>query len=416
MLITVAIISILFSAFFSGVEIAFISANKLQLELDKNTGKFPSKIITYFTKNESDFITTMLVGNNISLVVYGIVMTQILTPLFTDYFNSAFILLLAQTFITTMIVLITAEFLPKAIFRIFPNQILKVFSLPIWLFFVMFRPLALLMLNLANLILKYVLNLKISNAKQVFGKTDLDDFLSNVKSAEGIEDTRVEVEMLQNALDLTDKKVRECMVPRTDIIAMDFLSSISDIKEKFIDTKLSKLLIYKGTIDRVIGYVHSSDLFKNPKNVKSVLLPISFVPESMLAMDMLNQFIENNKGVALVVDEFGGTSGMITIEDVTEEIVGNIVDEHDIEELIDEQLSENTYKLLAKIDVEMVNKKYNLELPESDEYETIAGLLLYHFEEIPTINDVIELEDYQFTIIKVNKTTIQEVQLELITR
>jgi len=416
MLITVAIISLLFSAFFSGVEIAFISANKLQLELDKNTGKFPSKIIAYFTKNESDFITTMLVGNNIALVVYGIVMTQILTPQFSGYFNSALILLLAQTFITTMIVLITAEFLPKAIFRIFPNQILKVFSLPIWLFFVMFRPLALLMLNLANLILKYVLNQKISNDKQVFGKTDLDDFLSNVKSAEGVEDTRVEVEMLQNALDLTDKKIRECMVPRTDIIAMDVLSTIDDVKEKFIDTKLSKLLIYKGTIDRVIGYVHSSDLFKNPKNVKSVLLPISFVPESMLAMDMLNQFIENNKGVALVVDEFGGTSGMITIEDVTEEIVGEIVDEHDIEELTDEKLSENSYRLLAKIDVEMVNKKYNLELPESDEYETIAGLLLHHFEEIPTINDVIELEEYQFTIIKVNETTIQEVQLELITR
>ncbi len=416
MLITVAIISLLFSAFFSGVEIAFISANKLQLELDKNTGKFPSKIITYFTKNESDFITTMLVGNNIALVVYGIVMTQILTPQFSGYFNSALILLLVQTFITTMIVLITAEFLPKAIFRIFPNQILKVFSLPIWLFFVMFRPLALLMLNLANLILKYVLNQKISNDKQVFGKTDLDDFLSNVKSAEGVEDTRVEVEMLQNALDLTDKKVRECMVPRTDIIAMDVLSTIDDVKEKFIKTKLSKLLIYKGTIDRVIGYVHSSDLFKNPKNVKSVLLPISFVPESMLAMDMLNQFIENNKGVALVVDEFGGTSGMITIEDVTEEIVGEIVDEHDIEELTDEQLSKNSYRLLAKIDVEMVNKKYNLELPESDEYETIAGLLLHHFEEIPTINDVIELEEYQFTIIKVNETTIQEVQLELITR
>jgi putative hemolysin len=416
MLITVAIISLLFSAFFSGVEIAFISANKLQLELDKNTGKFPSKIIAYFTKNESDFITTMLVGNNIALVVYGIVMTQILTPQFSDYFNSALILLLVQTFITTMIVLITAEFLPKAIFRIFPNQILKVFSLPIWLFFVIFRPLALLMLNLANLILKYVLNQKISNDKQVFGKTDLDDFLSNVKSAEGVEDTRVEVEMLQNALDLTDKKIRECMVPRTDIIAMDVLSTIDDVKEKFIDTKLSKLLIYKGTIDRVIGYVHSSDLFKNPKNVKSVLLPISFVPESMLAMDMLNQFIENNKGVALVVDEFGGTSGMITIEDVTEEIVGEIVDEHDIEEFTYEQLSENIYRLLAKIDVEMVNKKYNLELPESDEYETIAGLLLHHFEEIPTINDVIELEEYQFTIIKVNETTIQEVQLELITR
>jgi len=416
MLITVALLSLFFSAFFSGIEIAFISANKLQLELDKNTGKFPSNIISYFSKNESDFITTMLVGNNIALVVYGIVMTQILTPELSEYFSSSLSLLLAQTFITTIIVLITAEFLPKAIFRIFPNQILKIFSLPIWLFFVVFRPLALLMLNTANIILKYIFKQEISNDKQVFGKNDLDDFLSNVKSAEGIEDTRVEVEMLQNALDLTDKKVRECMVPRTDIIAMDMLSSINDVKEKFIETKLSKLLIYKGNIDKVIGYIHSSDLFKNPKNVRSVLLPISFVPESMLAMDMLNQFIENNKGVALVVDEFGGTSGMITIEDVTEEIVGEIVDEHDVEELTDEQLSENSFLFLGKIDIEMVNKKYNLQLPESDEYETIAGLLLHHFEEIPKKDDVIELEEYQFNIINVNETTIQEVRLEVLTR
>jgi CBS domain containing-hemolysin-like protein len=416
MLITVALLSLFFSAFFSGIEIAFISANKLQLELDKNTGKFPSNIISYFSKNESDFITTMLVGNNIALVVYGIVMTQILTPELSEYFSSSLSLLLAQTFITTIIVLITAEFLPKAIFRIFPNQILKIFSLPIWLFFVVFRPLALLMLNTANIILKYIFKQEISNDKQVFGKNDLDDFLNNVKSAEGIEDTRVEVEMLQNALDLTDKKVRECMVPRTDIIAMDVLSSINDVKEKFIKTKLSKLLIYKGNIDKVIGYIHSSDLFKNPKNVRSVLLPISFVPESMLAMDMLNQFIENNKGVALVVDEFGGTSGMITIEDVTEEIVGEIVDEHDVEELTDEQLSENSFRFLGKIDIEMVNKKYNLKLPESDEYETIAGLLLHHFEEIPKKDDVIELEEYQFNIINVNETTIQEVRLEVLTR
>ena len=416
MLITVALLSLFFSAFFSGIEIAFISANKLQLELDKNTGKFPSNIISYFSKNESDFITTMLVGNNIALVAYGIVMTQILTPELSEYFSSSLSLLLAQTFITTIIVLITAEFLPKAIFRIFPNQILKIFSLPIWLFFVVFRPLALLMLNTANIILKYIFKQEISNDKQVFGKNDLDDFLNNVKSAEGIEDTRVEVEMLQNALDLTDKKVRECMVPRTDIIAMDVLSSINDVKEKFIKTKLSKLLIYKGNIDKVIGYIHSSDLFKNPKNVRSVLLPISFVPESMLAMDMLNQFIENNKGVALVVDEFGGTSGMITIEDVTEEIVGEIVDEHDVEEFTDEQLSENSFRFLGKIDIEMVNKKYNLKLPESDEYETIAGLLLHHFEEIPKKDDVIELVEYQFNIINVNETTIQEVRLEVLTR
>jgi CBS domain containing-hemolysin-like protein len=416
MLITLALLSLFFSAFFSGIEIAFISANKLQLELDKNTGKFPSDIISYFSKNESDFITTMLVGNNIALVVYGIVMTQILTPELSEHFSSSLSLLLAQTFITTIIVLITAEFLPKAVFRIFPNQILKIFSLPIWLFFVVFRPLALLMLNTANIILKYIFKQEISNDKQVFGKNDLDDFLSNVKSAEGIEDKRVEVEMLQNALDLTDKKVRECMVPRTDIIAMDLHSSINDVKENFIKTKLSKLLIYKGNIDKVIGYIHSSDLFKNPKNVRSVLLPISFVPESMLALDMLNQFIENNKGVALVVDEFGGTSGMITIEDVTEEIVGEIVDEHDVEEFTDEQLTENSFRFLGKIDIEMVNKKYNLQLPESDEYETIAGLLLHHFEEIPKKDDVIELEVYQFNIINVNETTIQEVRLEVLTR
>tara|TARA_B110000908_G_scaffold172526_1_gene240523 strand:- start:2091 stop:3341 length:1251 start_codon:yes stop_codon:yes gene_type:complete len=416
MLISIAITTLLFSAFFSGVEIAFISANKLKLELDKNSGKFPANIITYFSKNESDFITTMLVGNNIALVVYGIVMTQILTPQIADYLHSDVALLLVQTIITTLIVLVTAEFFPKVIFRIYPNQILRLFSIPIWLFFVLFRPVALLMLYLAKVVLKYILGQKIEEGKQVFGKTDLDEYLSNVKSAEGLEESRVEVEMLQNVLDLTDKKLRECMIPRTEIVAMDILSPINEIKDKFIATKLSKLLIYKGNIDKVIGYVHSSDLFRNPKNVRSVLLPIPFVPESMSAMQLLNQFIESNKGIALVVDEFGGTSGMLTIEDVTEEIVGEIVDEHDMEEITDKQLSKNQYQLFARLDIEVVNKKYGLDLPESDEYETIAGLILHHLAEIPKQDDVIELEEFQFTIIKVNDTAIQEVRLEAVTR
>jgi len=416
MLITVAIFTLLFSAFFSGVEIAFISANKLKLELDKNTGKFPSNIITYFSKNESDFITTMLVGNNIALVVYGIVMTQILTPKITDYFSSDFVLLMVQTIITTLIVLVTAEFLPKAIFRIYPNQILRIFSIPIWLFFVFFRPVALLMLFLSRLVLKYLLGQKMEDGKQVFGKTDLDEYLSNVKSVEGEEDSRVEVEMLQNVLDLTDKKLRECMIPRTKLVAMDISSPITEIKNRFIATKLSKILIFKGNIDKVIGYIHSSDLFRNPQNVRSILLPIPFVPESMSVMQLLNQFIESNKGIALVVDEFGGTSGMLTIEDVTEEIVGEIVDEHDVEEITDKKLSKNKYLLFAGLDIELVNKKYNLTLPESDEYETIAGLILHHLEEIPQKNDVIKLEEFQFTIIKVNETAIQEVQLKVSTR
>tara|TARA_B100000780_G_scaffold174665_1_gene122322 strand:- start:58 stop:1308 length:1251 start_codon:yes stop_codon:yes gene_type:complete len=416
MLVPIAISTLLFSAFFSGVEIAFISANKLKLELDKNTGKFPANIITFFSKNESDFITTMLLGNNIALVVYGIVMTQILTPQITDYFTSDFALLLVQTIITTLIVLVTAEFLPKAIFRIYPNQILRIFSIPIWLFFVLFRPVALLMLFLSKLVLKYLLGQKMEDGKQVFGKTDLDEYLNNVKSAEGVEDSRVEVEMLQNVLDLTDKKLRECMIPRTKLVAMDISSPINDIKNRFIATKLSKILIFKGNIDKVIGYIHSSDLFRNPQNVRSILLPIPFVPESMSVMQLLNQFIESNKGVALVVDEFGGTSGMLTIEDVTEEIVGEIVDEHDVEEITDKKLAKNKYLLFALLDIELVNKKYNLTLPESDEYETIAGLILHHLEEIPQKNDVIELEEFQFTIIKVNESAIQEVQLNVSTR
>jgi len=416
MLVTIAISTLLFSAFFSGVEIAFISANKLKLELDKNTGKFPANIITFFSKNESDFITTMLVGNNIALVVYGIVMTQILSPKILDYFSSDFAFLLVQTIITTLIVLVTAEFLPKAIFRIYPNQILRIFSIPIWLFFIFFRPVALFMLFLSKLVLKYLLGQKMEDGKQVFGKTDLDEYLSNVKSAEGVEDSRVEVEMLQNVLDLTDKKLRECMIPRTKLVAMDISSPIIEIKNRFIATKLSKILIFKGNIDKVIGYIHSSDLFRNPQNVRSILLPIPFVPESMSVMQLLNQFIESNKGVALVVDEFGGTSGMLTIEDVTEEIVGEIVDEHDVEEITDKKLAKNKYQLFAGLDIELVNKKYNLTLPESDEYETIAGLILHHLEEIPQKNDVIKLEKFQFTIIKVNETTIQEVQLKVPTR
>ncbi len=414
MLLTIAIISLLFSAFFSGVEIAFISANKLQLELDKSKRRISSRMIAFFSKNESDFITTMLVGNNIALVIYGIVMTQILTPKLEIIFHSDFVLLLIQTVIATSIVLITAEFLPKAIFRIFPNQILNIFAIPICLVFLFLRPAAILMLKTANLFLKYILKQNIPEDKQVFDKTDLDEFLSNVKSSEDSEENRVEVEMLQNALDLSEKRVRECMIPRTDIVAIDILSSIDEVKQKFVQTKFSKLLVFKENIDNIIGYIHSYDLFKSPKNIKSVLLPLPFVPESMKAMELLNQFIESNRGVAVVLDEFGGTAGMITIEDVTEEIVGEIVDEHDIDEVTDQQIDATTFILLGRSYVEDINRKYNLVLPESDEYETISGLLLNFLEKIPKKEDVIEFKDYHFKILNVDKTTIHEVKLEVL--
>ena len=413
MLLFIALTSLLFSAFFSGVEIAFVSANKLKLELDKSKSKITSRMIAFFSKNESDFITTMLVGNNIALVVYGIVMTQILTPTFQHFFSSDIFLLLSQTIVTTLIVLVTAEFLPKVVFRIFPNQILNIFAIPIWILFVFLRPVAILMLNIANVLLKYVLKKEISEDRQVFGRTELDDFLSNVKSTEGDNESRVEVEMLQNALDLSEKRVRECMIPRTEIVAVDFLSSINEIKEKFIKTKLSKLLVFKGNIDNIIGYIHSFDLFRNPQNVKSTLLPLTFVPESMKAMELLNQFIENNKGIAVVVDEFGGTAGIITIEDVTEEIVGEIIDEYDVDEVMDNQIDDSSFILLGRNYVEEINKKYKLELPESDEYETISGLLLHFLEDIPKDGDLVAIEHFNFTITSVNKTTIREVKLAI---
>ena len=412
-MLILACITLLASAFFSGVEIAFISSNKLKLELDKNTGKFPANIIAYFSKNESHFITTMLVGNNAALVVYGIAMSQLITESISILIDSDIMLLLIQTLICTAIVLVTAEFMPKAIFRIYPNQILKVFSIPILVFFIIFKPLVVTFLNMSNFILKYFFRQENKEGRQVFGKPDLDEYLNKIKSVEGIKDSGIEVEMLQNVLELTDKKLRECMIPRTELVAINIKEDINVLKNKFIETKLSKILIYKQDIDKIIGYVHSSDLFKSPKNIKTILLPILFVPESMLVTELLNQFIENDKGIAVVVDEFGGTSGIITIEDLTEEIVGEIVDEHDTEEIQHKKLSENKYYMLGRIDVDLINKVYELELPELDEYETIAGLLLHHLEDIPKKGDKIKLKNYEFTIQKVNQTQIQEVDLEV---
>ncbi len=410
----IAFITLLFSAFFSGIEIAFVSSNKLQLELDKSTGRFPSSIIAYFSKNESDFITTMLVGNNIALVIYGIIMTKILTPNLIQHIANDFSLLFVQTIITTIIVLVTAEFLPKAIFRIYPNQTLKFFSIPIFCFFIILRPVAILMFELSSLILKFVFRQDYKQVKQVFDKKDLDAYLSQISFIEGEQKNIPEVEMLQNAIDLTDKKIRECMIPRTEIIAVDLNTSIQELRSKFVETKLSKILIFKGNIDKVIGYVHSSDLFKNPNNIKAILLPIAYVPESMFAMELLNQFISNDQGIALVVDEFGGTSGMLTIEDVTEEIVGEIVDEHDQQEFIDIKISETSFKFSARLDVEAVNKKYHLSLPESDDYETIAGLILHYTEAIPKQDDIVVVNEFRFTATNVTQNGIQEVFLEVV--
>jgi putative hemolysin len=405
----IAILTIILSAFFSGVEIAFVSSNKVQLELDKGTEKMSSRVISFFSRNESNFITTMLIGNNISLVVYGIVMTKLLTPFLQ--IDEPYSLLFVQTIISTTIILISAEFLPKSIFKIYANKTLRIFSLPIFCFFILFRPFAWVFMQISKIIIRLFFGQRLTESKHFFNKTDLDEYLSHLNSNIKEESSSVEVEMLQNTLDLSSKKVRECMIPRTEIIALNINSSIEVLKNKFIETKLSKILIYKNNIDSIVGYVHSSDLFRNPRNIRSLLLPIPFVPETMYAMQLLSDFIDGNKGVALVVDEFGGTSGMLTIEDVTEEIVGEIDDEHDINLNLVERINDFEFSVLARLDVIAINKDFNLNLPESDEYETIAGLVLHYLENIPAENDVINLDEYKITIKEVDDRSVIKVHL-----
>ena len=408
-----AIVTLLLAAFFSGVEIAFISSNKLQLELQKTSGKYTGKIISFFSKTPSDFLTTMLIGNNIFLVTFGLIISQILTPHIIKITDITFFILLFQTIIATVVILITAEFLPKTVFRIYSSKILKIFALPIVLSFIILRPITKVILKISDIMFKIIFGKTLNVDEVFFSRTDLDDYLNELNYVKDEDNNRVEVEMLKNALDLSETKLRECMIPRTELVCMSINTTITELRKKFISTKLSKILIFKNNIDNIIGYVHSSELFRNPKNIRATLLPIPFVPESMSALELLSQFIENNKGIAIVVDEFGGTSGLVTIEDITEEIVGDISDEHDKSQIEDIRIDENKFRLLARSNVEEINKKYNLNLPKSDDYETIAGLILNHQEKIPKINDEVSIQNFIFKITKVDKKTIQEVIMEV---
>lgn len=404
------VITLLLSAFFSGMEIAFISANKLKLELDKKSNSSTSRIISIFTKQESQFIVSMLIGNNIALVVYGIFMSQILENNFSDVIQSTFLLIVIQTIISTLIILVIAEFIPKAIFRINSNSVLRLFSIPLFISFLILYPFNILMISLSKCLLR-VLNVEIDENNRLFDRVDLDDYLSMLNNNHN---ENMEVEMLQNALELPTIKARECMIPRTEIVAIDIKSSVLELKEKFIESKLSKILVYKEDIDNIIGYVHSLDLFRRPKKIKSILMPIPIVTETMVATDLLQLFISKNRAVAVVVDEYGGTSGMVTVEDVTEEIVGEIQDEHDKDILVDKKIDKKTFLFSARMEVDSINKKYELSLPISDEYETLAGLLLHYNEDIPVIGKEVDVGEYKFIVKQVNDRRIKLIQIHLI--
>ncbi|MAR40267.1 MAG: hemolysin [Flavobacteriales bacterium] len=408
---TIVIITLLLSAFFSGIEIAFVSSNRLKLELDKSSGSFVARILSIFSNAEPNFIATMLVGNNIALVIFSISMTDLLSPSL-DFITSDLLLLLIQTVVSTVIVLISAEFIPKVIFRINPNYMLKLFSIPLVVFYFVLSPIVFIMLFISGFVMKYIFRLKKEQVNQVFSKVDLDEYLDSL--TQNIENEVVltsEVEMLQNVLELSSIKVRECMVPRTDMSAINIKSTTAELRNLFIETKFTKIPVFKDNIDNIIGYVHSSDLFKKPLTIKSIMLPIPIVTESLAANEMLNTFINKNKSIALVVDEFGGTSGLVTIEDVTEEIVGEIEDEHDQDDIIDEKISDNEFLFSSRMEVDQINDKYNLQLPESEEYETIAGFVLTLNEDIPEKDEEIEFEDKLFIVDSVDEKSIQLIRV-----
>ena len=414
--IIIIVIALSSSAFFSGIEIAFITANRLKIELDNKKGTFSGKILANFVKNDSRFIATMLLGNNIALVVYGIWMAQLMEPWIAPLVGgSEAAVLLIQTILSTLLILVTAEFLPKATFQINPNRVLQFLSFPLVLIYTVLYPLTIFTMTISNGLLR-LFGMDVSTGEIVFSKIDLDDYVRDLN--ERMEDESHldnEMQILQNAIGFSEIKARDCMIPRTDIVALDIESTIEELRDRFIDTGLSKILIYRDTIDNIIGYVHSFELFKKPARIKEILIPIAFVPEAVLAKDLLELFAKQHGNIAIVVDEYGGTSGLITIEDVVEEIFGDIEDEHDKDGLLEQQIDETTYLFSARQDIDHLNEVYGLNLDESSEYETLGGLVLHYLESIPEEGTILELEEYSIRIEAVTDRRIEVIRLKIIT-
>ena len=409
------VIALTASAFFSGMEIAFITANRLKIELDNKKGSFSGKVLSNFVKNDSRFIATMLLGNNIALVVYGIWMAQLMQPWIAPLVGgSEAAVLLIQTILSTLLILVTAEFLPKATFQINPNRVLQFLSFPLALIYAILYPLTIFTMTISNGLLR-LFGMHVKSGEMVFSKIDLDDYVRDLNERmEDENDLDNEMQILQNAIGFSDIKARDCMIPRTDIVALDIESTIEDLKDRFIETGLSKVLIYRDTIDNIIGYVHSFELFKKPKRIKEILIPIAFVPEAVLAKDLLELFAKQHGNIAIVVDEYGGTSGLITIEDVVEEIFGDIEDEHDIDELLEQQIDATTYLFSARQDIDHLNEVYNFNLDESSEYETLGGLVLHYLESIPEEGTILELENYSMRIEAVTDRRIEVIRLKIL--
>lgn len=416
--------SLVLSAFFSGMEIAYVSSNKIHIEIEKKQSGLLSELLKRITAKPSKFIATMLIGNNIALVVYGLFMGEVLVNWFESYLPSEHSIvnylfldlsLLTQTLISTAVILITAEFLPKVFFQIYANTLLKFFALPAYLFYILFSLLSTFVIWISDVVLKILFKTKGDRVQLNFTKLELGHYISEqMESVEADEDMDSEIQIFQNALEFSEVKSREVMIPRTEITAIEIHDSVQNLTTLFSQTGFSKLVVYKTSIDDILGYVHSFDLFKNPKTIKSMVMPVEFVPETMLVKDVLNVLTKKRKSLAVVLDEYGGTSGIMTVEDIVEELFGEIEDEHDSVELTEKILSDNSFLFSARLEVDYLNETYKIQLPESEHYETLGGLIVDHTEEIPEQNQKVEIPPFRFTIEEVSTTKIELVSLEIL--
>lgn len=411
---SVILVSLILSAFFSGIEIAFISSNKLKFEVEKNKGGYSAKFFSKLIKTPAKFITAMLLGNNISLVIYGLAMADILTPVITNLNTNPIFVLLIQTLISTTIILVIAEFMPKVIFSKNPNKTLSLFTIPVLIMYYLLYPFVIVVNALSNFIFKYIFRIEINDQKLSYGLVDLDHYLKDITSGK-LEDEELdnEIQILQNVLEFTSVKTRECMIPRNEIVAVEMHDKVKDVINKLVESGHSKLPVYRGTIDHITGYIHSSDLFNQPKVIKHILRPISVVPETMAADEVMSNFIKKRKSMAVVVDEFGGTSGILTLEDVVEEIFGEIEDEHDKDELIENKISDTEYIFSSRLEIDYLNEEYDLNFVKSDNYETLAGFIIDHFESIPEKGTLIEIGKFNFEILSESNNKINLIKLIL---
>lgn len=410
------VITMVFSAFFSGMEIAFVSVDKLRLEMERKPG-IASNVLSYFFRNPNNFISTMLVGNNIALVIYGILMAQVIEArLLTGLISNHFIMVLVQTIISTLIILVTGEFLPKTLFKINPNLMLRMCAAPLFVCYVILFPISKLASGLSYLFLR-VFGMKINKeaSDKAFSKVDLDYFVqSGIENATNEDDLDAEVKIFQNALDFSTIKIRDCIVPRTEVVAVDVTTSLEELKSLFVESGISKIIVYDGNVDNVIGYIHSSEMFRNPVDWHNNVKEVPIVPETMAAHKLMKLFMQQKKTIAVVVDEFGGTSGIVSLEDLVEEIFGDIEDEHDNTSYVCKQIDEHEYVLSARLEIEKVNETFNLNLPESDDYLTVGGLILNRYQSFPKLHEVVVIDDYHFKIVKVTATKIELVRLKVV--